>query len=371
MSFTGRDELINSCIDYFEKYTHKFINNIQTHYKNEGKVITRECIENYQELYSMLLVKKFDTEIGKKISSSKDFDKACFFEFLLVTYIDFAKHIENNNLDTILLMYLANALNRYSSIFCKFPLNEKSNSSVNVFSTGNNGGFFIHETFIDTFKKIEKIGEKLEFLNLYNGVPIRTFGEILQVEDNSVIIKVDLMQILAMKEEGSAYIVQNPYLQKNIKANILWFNITNCTVCLNNFEGQMHMHALKRAYPRVHPNEFTKITLTHADGRAINGKLFDISEGGIGVVSMEDVGFKSGDILTSHINLHMPSTNENVELDLSFKLVVLIVYQNAYRYCLEILPNQKDASKIKEFAVRRVEETLVELKSQLELYKRD
>ncbi|WP_267524486.1 PilZ domain-containing protein [Campylobacter sp. MG1] len=370
MSFNGRDELIDSSIDYFEKYTHKFINNIQSYYKNEGKALTRETLESYQELYSMLLIKKFDIEVGKKISNSKDFDKACFFEFLLITYIDFSKYVENNNLDTTLLIYLANALNRYIAIFFKFPLNEQQNNQTNVFSNSNYG-FFIQESFIDTFKKMKSIGEKLEFLNLYNGVPVRTFGEILQVDNNSIVVKLDLMQILAMKEEENAYIVQNQYLKKNIKANILWCNIANCTVCLNDFENQMHMYALKRMYPRVHPNEFTKITLTHDDGRSISGKLFDISEGGIGVVSTEDIGFKKGDILKSHIKLHIPNSNENVELDLNFKLVVLIVYQNAYRYCLEILPNQKDSIKIKEFAVKRVEETLIELKNQLELYKRD
>lgn len=372
MGFEGRNELVNSSISYFEKYTHKFINNIQTHYRSEGKFLSQECEEAYEELFSMLLTKDFDTERGKEIAKTKDFNKACFFEFLLKTYIDYSKHVLSNNLNHKLVTNLAFALERYGSIFCTICHDSSTaQSSINVFSASSSGGFFIHENFIDTFKKMISVGEKLEFLNLYNGVPVRTYGEILQVEDASIVVKVDLMQILAMKEEDCAYIIQNQYLQKNIKANILSVNIVNCTVALNNFESQPYMHALKRAYPRVHPNEFTKIALTHEDGRVANGKLFDISEGGIGVVSNEDVGFKSGDILSSYIHLHMPYSNEAVEFNLKFKLVVLIVYQNAYRYCLEILPNQEDAKKIQEFASRRVDETLVELKNQLSLYKRD
>lgn len=371
MSFEGRDDLVNLSINYFEKYTHKFLNNIQTYYKCEGKYLEEECEEAYEELFSMLLTKDFNIEKGKELAKTKNFDKTCFYKALLTTYIDFSKYIASHELNPKLVVNLAYALERYDLIFCNsYYENTNTNSSINVFSA-NAGGFFIHENFIDTFKKVYNASERLEFLNLYNGVPIRTYGEILQVEDHSITVKLELIQILAMKEEDCAYIVQNKYIQKNIKANILSVNIVNCTVTLTNFESQYYMHALKRAYPRVHPNEFTKITLKHEDGREANGKLFDISEGGIGVVSNEDVGFKSGDILKSTIILHMPKTSESVELKLKFELVVLIVYQNAYRYCLQILPNQEDAKKIQEFAILRVEETLTDLKNQLNLYKRD
>lgn len=368
MEFEGREKLANGYMEYFEKYNIKFTENIKNAHKNINNKISSDGEEIYNELFNMLLTKNFDISKGKEITKNKEFNKGCFFEAMTLLFIDFAKHIHSNSTDNKPLTYLAFAFDRYNTLFGNNEIQNNIQSSINVFSASNSTGFFIHENFIDTFKKIEKIEEKLEFLNLYNGVPVRTFGEIIQTEDNSIIVKVDLMQILAMKEEDCAYIVQNKYLQKNIKANILWVNITNCTVCLNNFESQPYMHALKRAYPRVHPNEFTKIALTHSDGRVANGKLFDISEGGIGVVSMEDVGFKNGDLLSSHITLRMPKTNEPVELDLQFKLVVLIVYKNAYRYCLEILPNQEDAKKIQEFAILRVEETLVELKDQLKLY---
>lgn len=372
MSFEGREELVNNCIDYFEKYADDFIDNVKNLYKQDGKTLTQECKNAYEELYLMLLTKNFDVEAGKKIAETNGFSKVYFLELLIEHFVDFARYINKNNLNHKMTTYFAFAIERYNEIFSKiYRNNTEVENTINVFSASSSSGFFIHEDFMDTFRKIERAGETLEFLNLYNGVPVRTFGEILKVEDDNMVVKVDLMQILAMKEEDCAYIVQNQYLHKNLKANILSVNITNSTVTLNNFETQPYMHALKRAYPRVHPNEFTKIALQHEDGRVVNGKLFDISEGGIGVLSMEDVGFKSGDILSSNINLHMPETNENVNLNLKFKLVVLIVYQNAYRYCLEVLPNQEDTAKIQEFAVKRVQETLVELKDQLKLYQRD
>ncbi|MBZ7986907.1 PilZ domain-containing protein [Campylobacter canadensis] len=371
MSFTGREELVNH-IDYFEKYSKKFLTNIEDTCRCSGVFLDNDAIEVYEELYNMLLTKDFDTQKAKEIIKHKDFNKATFFEFLIVAQIDFNKYLMQKNLDFKYGAYLSFAIERYAGIFCNIHYNKtQTPSSINVFSANSNSGFFIHENFIDTFKKIEQIGEKLEFLNLFDGVPVRTFGDIIKIEDNQVTVKLDLMQILSMKEEGNAYIIANQYLQKNIKANIVATDFVKCEVTLNSFETQPFMHALKRKYPRVHPNEFTKIALKHEDGRVVNGKLFDISEGGIGVVSNEDIGFKNGDILSSQIVLHMPSTNESVELKLNFKLVVLIVYQNAFRYCLEILPNQADASKIQEFATLREQETLRELKDKLSLYKRD
>ena len=60
MSFEGRDELVNSSINYFEKYTHKFINNIQAYYRSEGKSLSQDCEDAYEELFSMLLTKDLD-----------------------------------------------------------------------------------------------------------------------------------------------------------------------------------------------------------------------------------------------------------------------------------------------------------------------
>lgn len=244
--------------------------------------------------------------------------------------------------------------------------NDKQKATLNIHSSS---GFSLFENIIDSLSRVKNGSNKVHFLNLYNGVKVECDGSIINTENERALCKVNLMQILAMKEEGNAFIVQDENLPQHLKANVISIDIKNSFVLLGNFSRQAKMPAKDRKFPRVHPNKFTKVVLSNKDGISLVGKLYDISEGGMGVVSSENVDFKNSETINAKFILEMPKTHEEIDLNLNFKLVVALNYQGSMRYCFEIVDkDQFGINKVVEFSRQREQETLKELQDKLNLY---
>ena len=63
----------------------------------------------------------------------------------------------------------------------------------------DNSGSMILEGAISVFSRALKDNHQIHFLNLYNGVKVECQGSVIAVEDETVVCKVTLEQILAMK----------------------------------------------------------------------------------------------------------------------------------------------------------------------------
>ena len=354
MEFIGRAKLESDFADYFKEYKSVFLASLRE--PDSG------MLRFYSQLYDGLLCKNFRTEQASRDFKEQEMDINRCSKAFLNLMLDFSRHLQNKDLDPVHLNYLANAID----VLRSSQPSSTRNIHAQGMATGSN--FVISSNFSAALAQCFNERAKLHFFNLYDGVPIECEGEILRIEGELFVAKVSTLQILAMKHEGKAFLVKNEALNNNLKANIAWINVSNDTVGLNAFELQDQMTALRRKFPRVHPNVYTPIKLMHEDGRELLGKLFDISEGGMGVVSMQEAGFKNGDELSADIELLMPATQEKNRISLRFKLVVLINYQNAFRYCLQILPNQEATLAIREFSRQRVRETIEQLEESIKNY---
>lgn len=379
MEFQGRQILASDFLSFFESYENSFINNI----KSIKPTLQNNEIELYRTIIKSLLLKDFNEEKFTKVFNEleiKNFSVEVLSYGLLKLNIDFSNYLMQNNYNAQNNAFLNNAFQELLNIVSSKiqetqapkpqPATNNTNiETIKIPTMSSGSGFALRENLVDSLSKIHNSNTPIEFLNLYKGVPIRSEGYILGIEEGeNIIVRADTMQILAMQEEKSAFIIANDYIDKNISANIVLPNPLAKMVTLNNFKVQKFMHALKRKYPRVHPNKFTQVLLTNNEGNDVKGKLFDISEGGMGVLSTTNPGFKNGENINAKFSLVMPESLETIELDLNFKLVVLIEYQGAYRYSLEILPEQKNMDIIAEFSRRRVQETLKELQDMLKNY---
>ena len=72
-----------------------------------------------------------------------------------------------------------------------------------------NDSSFMREDAVTVFARVRNDNRQVHFLNLYNGVKVECMSEVEHVEDDTVVCKVTLEQILAMKEEQNAYIVRD------------------------------------------------------------------------------------------------------------------------------------------------------------------
>ena len=234
-----------------------------------------------------------------------------------------------------------------------------------------NDSSFMREDAVNVFAKVLKDNRRVHFLNLYNGVKVECMGEVEHVEDETVVCKVTLEQILAMKEEQNAYIVRDEYFSENLRADIIGFDLANLTVTLQNFTYMKNLHANLRKYQRVYPDRYTKVILTQ-NGSEIQGNLYDISRGGLGVVSLDDGGFKEGELINAKFELcildEASGSNKNIKIDTDLKLVAALKYKGAMRYCCQLADKDGTGEDIAKFTKKRVIETLEELKEQLKTY---
>lgn len=234
-----------------------------------------------------------------------------------------------------------------------------------------NDSSFMREDAVNVFAKVLKDNRRVHFLNLYNGVKVECMGEVEHIEDDTVVCKVALEQILAMKEEQNAYIVRDEYFSENLRADIIGFDLANLTVTLQNFTYMKNLHANLRKYQRVYPDRYTKVILTQ-NGSEIQGNLYDISRGGLGVVSLDDGEFKEGEPINAKFELCIPDeagdSNKNIKIDTDLKLVAALKYKGAMRYCCQLADKDGAGEDIAKFTKKRVKETLEELKEQLKTY---
>ena len=108
------------------------------------------------------------------------------------------------------------------------------------------------------------------------------------------------------------------------------------------------------------------------NGSEISGNLYDISRGGLGVVSLDDGGFKESELINAKFELCIPDeagdSNKNINIDTDLKLVAALKYKGAMRYCCQLADKDGAGEDIAKFTKRRVIETLEELKEQLKTY---
>ena len=234
-----------------------------------------------------------------------------------------------------------------------------------------NDSSFMREDAVTVFARVRNDNRQVHFLNLYNGVKVECMGEVEHVEYDTVVCKVTLEQILAMKEEQNAYIVRDEYFSENLRADIVGFDLANLTVTLQNFTYMQNLHANLRKHQRVYPDRYTKVILTQ-NGSETQGNLYDISRGGLGVVSLDDGEFKEGEPINAKFELSIPDeagdSNKNINIDTDLKLVAALKYKGAMRYCCQLADKDGAGEDIAKFTKKRVIETLEELKEQIKTY---
>lgn len=267
--------------------------------------------------------------------------------------------------------FLNNAIARFDDVF---ELNEsfelpkiqedESEQKTNTISFGEHGIELFGDIF-DELKKAQNSKQSLKLLNLYKGVNIKSDAEILDIKEQKLYLKLDLMQILAMREEGNAFILKDGAISSDIMAKISNYDFAASSVILRDFVRSAKTAAVLRRYARVHPRITTPVILRSNDGTTLHAKLFDISEGGLGAVSEQSTFWGKREPLNASFELEI--NGQNKQISVNVELVVALNYQGSMRYCCEIVDtNQPSMNDIVAFSRIRVDETIDELRKKAE-----
>ncbi|EAU01109.1 PilZ domain-containing protein [Campylobacter curvus] len=359
MEFKGRQELATSCTEIISNFKSDFINDGVNFCKRANLDVSNEQLKVVLEnIFDSLLLQDPNAQsLYKELENAVkgECERSDLLNFIFLNLILKFNDCHQNPAH---LNYFIYAVERLIDILNHASPKDET-SDVAIGQTNS----FLFEDPINTFSRMKTAKAKPEFLNLYDGVNIKHEAQILDVQEDSVVFGVDIMQILAMKQEGNGFILPNEYFPKHLKSDISDFSIADKSVTLSNFSRISKMNANLRKFQRVHPNKFTKVLLKN-DRAELHGNLYDISDGGLSVLSSESADFKDGEDIEAFFELVIPQTTpQNVHLKL--RLITELAYKGYIRYCMQIIG---ESQIVQEFTSARVQETLDELRARISLY---
>lgn len=230
-----------------------------------------------------------------------------------------------------------------------------------------NDNMIIGNNIIDVFKQLYKNKKKAKFFNLYKGVPISYEAAIISIDGEEITFKTEAIQEIAMKMDGTAYILKDENFDKHIKADIVYNNFFNNTVVLSNFTYLLNMPASQREYVRVHPDILAYVNIANNKTTYTKGKLYDLSVKGLGVVSGDNNGLYAGAKIDMSFEL-IYANDERYVVETVGEILNIIEYSDSYRYCIKIFPGLEQEDKIVAYVRNREKEIVKNLEDILQEY---
>jgi len=283
--------------------------------------------------------------------------------YLIEKYIDFAKKKKISPQVELLISCVSRFINVVES-----EVREKSLQASSGFDSDDVEGPFLSNSIIEIFEKIKEEGQKIQFLNLYQGVPIICEAEVVSIEGDSVSFHTERLQEIAMKLDGRAFVIKNDYFSKHLKADILYSNFMSNTVVLHNFIYLLNMPALQREFVRVHPDIVAKVYLHQFGNIETSGRLYDLSMNGLGVLSANNNGIFVGARVLVAFDLNTSKEESVDSVEVEAEVMNIIEAKEAYRYCMRIFPEKEMNDKIAAYIVQREKEIIQNLEDELKEY---
>ena len=283
--------------------------------------------------------------------------------YLIENYIKFAKKKKISPQVELLISCVSRFINVLES-----EVSDKYNASLGEFDFEGGEISFASNSIIETFQKMKDEGQKLQFLNLYQGVPIISEAEIVSIDGENVSFHMDQLQEIAMKLDGRAFIIKNDYFSKHLKADIVYSNFMTNTVVLHNFIYLLNIPALQREFVRVHPDIVAKVYLHQFGNVETTGRLYDLSLSGLGVLSAENNGMFVGARVLVAFDLNSSKEEAPDKIEVEAEVMNIIEAKGAYRYCMRIYPEKEMNDKITAYIAQREKEIIQNLEDELKVY---
>jgi len=303
--------------------------------------------ENFNEIYEN------SEELGFLLSKS--------MFYFLKNYIKSVKSKDFNYFEKLITCttnYLAMLDNKCNSCTLKIGAVKFKNEDNLVF--GNN--------ILDIFQNIKNLGEDVTFFNLYEGVPISTKAKVVEIDEHEVSFTIEKIQEFAMRADGTAYILKNNNFQKNLKADVFYHDFSNNTIVLGNFTYLLNMPVIKREFIRVPPNILAEVHLLGDKDLVINGKLFDLSVNGLGVIAEVNNGLLIGAEINVNFSLFSYEGKKIDSIEILGKVIDIVEYGDSYRYCIHIDPDAQTEEKILRYVKYREQDIIERLNKKLNHY---
>jgi len=168
-------------------------------------------------------------------------------------------------------------------------------------------------------------------------------------------------------DDNALYTSKNDIFGKHIKADIVYNNFSNNTVVLNNFTYLFKYASKSKRFIRVHPDISAIVKMSEDNQNLTQGKLFDLSINGLGVVSEDNNGLFAGAKIEIEFELLIGNKKEKIQS--IGEILNIIEYKDSYRYCIKIFPTPEEENSIVRYVNLREKEIIKNLEDILSDYR--
>ncbi len=354
--------LLDFHIKFIEFFSSQCVHRDLSLDKKEAKMVASEILDN---IFSdkIILSGQIDNIILKMKKDGVHLGYVLNRVFLY-TFENYLLHLKKRDVPSLdYIEKLIQAFGRFLQLFEDYIRKNIDNNDTLINFKSNNS-LSKAGNIVDIIHLVKSNNTHVKFMNLYQGYMILGEGEVVDINNDQVLFKVENeLQEIAMNLEGKAYILKDDNIHRYIRADIVHSDFTNHTVVLENFVYLVNLPASKRKKTRVYPDILVHVKLKSDEHTQIVGNLYDLSICGMGVVSKDNMDFYSGAKIIIEFELIYP--DKKLRIETTGEIIEIKQHADSFRYCINISPDSQTQEIMNDYIQKRKKEIEQELRDEV------
>lgn len=227
-----------------------------------------------------------------------------------------------------------------------------SDMSENMYDT-----LSTHDTLMSLFENKRENSEKIVLLNHYKSIPIQYPAKIIHTRESGIIVVTNALQSRAAILEGKSYILKDKHILDDLTVSVKEIDIEGKKLLeLKGFD-KLSNGIVKRNDVRVHTPSNSIVKLNYI-GRSYNVALFDLSFGGLSLITAQQINAPKYSIFKIDFENIMELDDE-----IEASLIHVSRFENAFKYHFKVNFSIKNENIVTDYITNIQKAIIKELKS--------
>ncbi|MCI0521830.1 MAG: PilZ domain-containing protein [Chloroflexi bacterium] len=202
-------------------------------------------------------------------------------------------------------------------------------------------------------------GKDVRLLNIYKGLPISYNAQVTGVHNKSADLSVNRYQATCLEAQRQTFL-QSEYLQHTVGGTVVSVNIVEERVTLASFDYVSDKIG-NRQLVRVQPADQVEVEIS-VKGRALKGRLADISFSGAGIYTGAILFGSSPFVVNSHASLAIQLPGNRFPVKMMGKIINVIRAAQYTRIGLVLFPDANTRLQVSQYVTQRQAEIQREIR---------
>ncbi len=322
----------------FEKLSYPLEKRVDREFlRNVGRKLYKVLFIEYPEKNPVDELERLSSEI---VETMEDI-KPVFTKVFLLMIKDFVDHLVRSDGDGIAtLKALISLMDIYMEVVDRVFLDKFKETKGRLKESEKERELIA----INLLSSAKLENKKITVLNFYREVPVTCEAVVVEVERKVAHIVLKGCPFVAAFSVGDRVFLKVEHITKPLKASILELDYEKGEMALSGFDFS-EIPQERRRFVRVKPFEEISITVVRR-GSGLEGKMADISVGGVGVLFGSEPPFSKGD------NVRVCFTLDGERLNVEGEIRYVVKSDNFYRAGIEFHASPHEEEVISEYVMK-------------------